>query len=59
MLFASRSRTLGVANSAGFPIRSFSLMPRALLDMPDRKNRPPPCPVAQTTTGAFDGSIVM
>jgi hypothetical protein len=34
--FTRRSRTLGVANSAGFPTRSLSVTPRALLDIPDR-----------------------
>jgi len=34
--FKRRSRTFGVANSAGFPARSFSVTPRALLDIPDR-----------------------
>ncbi len=34
--FASRSKTAGVANSAGLPFRSFSLMPRVMLDMPDK-----------------------
>ena len=34
--FTRRSRTFGVANSAGFPTRSLSVTPRALLDIPDR-----------------------
>jgi len=34
--FTRRNRTFGVANSAGFPTRSLSVTPRALLDIPDR-----------------------